>query len=103
MCHLILLLPFVGFAVFWLWPLELALPSYLAALLLSAWVYYHAVAALDWKVRVGAETLLHRRGELVPGQIASQGRALGRWGPPARGKMQRGAVGVHSRPMGASR
>ena len=28
MCHLILLLPFLGLPVFWLWPLDLALPVY---------------------------------------------------------------------------
>jgi len=71
MCHLILLLPFVGLPVFWLWPLELALPVYLLILLLSGWVYYYTIAAIRRKVAVGPETLLHSRGEVV-GQDAVQ-------------------------------
>ena len=65
MCHLILLLPFFGLPVFWLWPLSTALPVYFVILLLSAWVYYYTIAAMRRKVTIGPETLLHSRGEVV--------------------------------------
>ena len=65
MCHLILLLPIFGLPLFWIWPLELALPSYLLVLLLSGWVYYYAIAAMRRQVAVGPETLLYSAGEVV--------------------------------------
>ena len=65
MCHLILLLPFFGLPVFWLWPLSVALPVYLVILLLSVWVYYYTIAAMRRKVIVGPETLLYSCGEVV--------------------------------------
>lgn len=65
MCHLILLLPLFGLPLFWIWPFELALPSYLAVLLLSGWVYWYAIAAMRRQVVIGPETLLHSQGEVV--------------------------------------
>lgn len=64
MCHVVLLLPFFGLPVFWLWPLSLALPIYLVILLLSVWVYYYTIVAMRRKVIVGPETLLHSCGEV---------------------------------------
>jgi membrane-bound ClpP family serine protease len=65
MCHLILLLPFFGLPVFWLWSLYLALPVNLVIQLQSARVYYYTIAAMRRQVTVGPETLLHSRGEVV--------------------------------------
>ena len=65
MCHLALLLPFFGLPVFWLWPLSTALPSYLVILLLSAGIYYYAIAAMRRKVVTGPEALLHSEGVVV--------------------------------------
>ena len=46
MCHLVLLLPLFGLAVFWLWPPAVAVPVYLAVLVVSAGVYYLALVAM---------------------------------------------------------
>jgi len=59
------MLPLLGLAVFWLWPLSLALPAYVVILLLSAWIYYYAIAAMRREVITGREALLHSRGEVV--------------------------------------
>ncbi len=58
MCHLALLLPLLTLPVFWLWPLDVALPVYLVALALSAAVYYLAFAAMRQPVLNGPEHLL---------------------------------------------
>lgn len=65
MCHLVLGLPILGLPIFWLWPLDLALPVYLVILLLSGWVYYYTFAAMRRAVVVGPETLLHSHGQVV--------------------------------------
>jgi membrane protein implicated in regulation of membrane protease activity len=67
MCHLVLLLPLLALPVFWLWPLGVALPVYSLVLLLSAGVYYLALAAMHRRVMIGPETLLHSRGKVVSG------------------------------------
>lgn len=38
MCHLVLFMPLIGLALFWLLPFYLALPLYLAILFLSGFV-----------------------------------------------------------------
>ena len=65
MCHLALLLPFFGLPVFWLWPLSMALPSYLVILLLSAGIYYYTIVAMRRNVITGPEALLHSEGVVV--------------------------------------
>jgi hypothetical protein len=48
MCHLALLLPLLGLPLFWVWPLDLALPVYAVLLLVSAGVYYrYGIRAQD--------------------------------------------------------
>jgi len=66
MCHVVLALPFIGLAVFWLWPLSVALPVYLVVLFLSGWVYYYTIAAMRRQVTIGPETLVHSVGEVLP-------------------------------------
>ena len=65
MCHLVLLLPLFGLAVFWLWPPAVAVPVYLVILFLSAGVYYLAIVAMRLPVTVGREALAGARGKVV--------------------------------------
>ena len=46
MCHLILLLPLLALPLFWLTPLSIALPAYVAVLALSGGIYLLAVRAM---------------------------------------------------------
>jgi membrane protein implicated in regulation of membrane protease activity len=64
-CHLILLLPIFGLGVFWLWPLSVAVPIYLAILLVSGALYYVAMRAMQRAVQTGAEGMAHKTGEIV--------------------------------------
>lgn len=65
MCHLVLLLPVVGILVFWLWPLEIALPVYLVILTVSALAYGAILSAMKSRVVTGREGLLHEVGEIL--------------------------------------
>lgn len=65
MCHVVLALPFIGLAVFWLWPLSVALPVYLVILFFSGWMYYYIMAAMRKPVTIGPETLVHSVGEVL--------------------------------------
>lgn len=65
MCHIILFLPVLALPVFWLLPLSLAAPIYLATLLFSGWMYYAVYGAMHRPKRVGPEALLNRRGRVI--------------------------------------
>jgi len=65
MCNLVLLLPLFGLAVFWSWPPAVAVPVYLAVLVVSAGVYYLALVAMRLPVRTGREALSGARGKVV--------------------------------------
>jgi membrane-bound ClpP family serine protease len=65
MAHLTLLLPLVGLGVFWLLPLPLAVPAYLAILLVSVAVYVLALRAVHRAVQTGAEGMAHRVGRVI--------------------------------------
>ena len=58
MCHLILLLPLVGLVVFWLLPLQLAGPVYLAILIVSGALYWAIMRAMHRPVVTGQEELI---------------------------------------------
>ncbi len=58
MCHLVLLMPVFGLALFWVLPLGLALPLYLAILVISGVVYYALMRAMREPVRNGRVALL---------------------------------------------
>jgi len=64
-CHLILLLPLLALPLFWLTPLSVALPAYVAVLGLSGGIYLLAIRAMHRPVQTGTEALLHRRGEVL--------------------------------------
>lgn len=65
MCHLILLMPLIALAVFWIWPLAIAAPVYAVVSLLSLWAYALIVRAMRRPVLGGSEELLHSSGEVV--------------------------------------
>jgi len=65
MCHLILLLPFFGVSVFWLWPPAASIPIYLLILAVSGWVYYYTIAAMKRCAMSGPESLLNSQAEVV--------------------------------------
>lgn len=64
MCHLILLLPVLALALFWLAPLSIAVPAYAAVLILSGGIYFLAVRAMHRPVQIGVEAILHSRGQV---------------------------------------
>ena len=65
MAHLTLLLPLVGLGVFWLLSLPLAIPAYLAILLVSGAVYVLALRSMHSPVWTGAEGMAHKAGRVI--------------------------------------
>ncbi len=65
MCHIALLLPFLTLPMFWLWPLNVALPLYLMVLAFSAVIYYLAFAAMRRPVMTGREHLIGNRTRVI--------------------------------------
>jgi membrane-bound serine protease (ClpP class) len=68
MGHLILSLPIIGLGVFWIFPFAVALPIYLAILVVSGILYYVALRAMHRSVQTGAEGMAHKIGEVVDAQ-----------------------------------
>lgn len=65
MCHIILFMPLLSLPVFWLLPLNIALPVYLVILALSAWLYYFVIVALRKPVVTGTEHLLNSEAQVI--------------------------------------
>ena len=65
MCHLLLLLPVLALPVFWIWPLEVALPAYGVAAIASLGVYALVVWALRVPLQHGPQTLVGATGKVV--------------------------------------
>lgn len=65
MCHLILILPVLGLAVFWLWPLPVAVPAYAVILVISLSIYYLIMQAMRRPVTTGAEEILRETGKVL--------------------------------------
>lgn len=65
MCHLILMMPILGLAVFWFWPTSEALPIYTMILLLSAVVYFVIMRAMMRPAQTGREGMLHEIAEVI--------------------------------------
>jgi membrane protein implicated in regulation of membrane protease activity len=70
MHHLILLLPIIGIIVFWLMPLNIAIPSYLAILLVSGLMYWAILRAIRKVPTTGANSL-----------VGMEARVMSRLGP----------------------
>lgn len=65
MCHLILLLPVLGLAVFMLWPLSVAAPVYAVILVISLAFYYFIMQAMRRPVTTGAEEIVRKTGKVL--------------------------------------
>ena len=65
MCHVLLLMPFLGLSVFWIWPVEMALPVYTVILMISGILYFFIIKAQHEPVHVGREALLHQIGQVI--------------------------------------
>lgn len=71
MCHLILLLPLIALPVFWLLPLDAALPIYGAVVALSLWTYWYVMQSMRRPIVAGREELLHATGRVLDARGAS--------------------------------
>lgn len=65
MCHLLLFLPLLALPVFWLLPLPAAVPLYLLALALSAWMYRALMHSRRHHAAGGADGMLGATAEVV--------------------------------------
>ncbi len=65
MCHLPLMMPILGLAVYWFWPVSTATYIYIVILVLSAWLYYYVIKAMRRPVVSGMESILHSTGEVI--------------------------------------
>jgi membrane protein implicated in regulation of membrane protease activity len=65
MCHLPLLMPILGLAVYWFLPISVATIIYVIILILSAWLYYYVIKAMHRPVVSGMESMLHSDGKVV--------------------------------------
>lgn len=65
MCHLVLMMPFVGLTVFWILPVSAAAPVYLVVFALSVWLYWYVVKSTCWPVQTGKEKIRHGTGTVI--------------------------------------
>lgn len=65
MWHVIILLPIVGIIVFWLLPLNVAIPVYLVILLLSGLSYWAIARAIRKRAKTGSEGLVGAMARVV--------------------------------------
>jgi membrane-bound serine protease (ClpP class) len=65
MCHLILLLPAFALPVFWVFPLDTALPLYALITAFSLFMYFKIFRAMRLQARTGFEGMLGKKGEVV--------------------------------------
>ncbi len=72
MCHLVLMMPVIGLASFWLWPPAIASTVYMVILALSIWLYWYVFKYSRAPIQIGMEKLQHAAGIVV----ASDGQRL---------------------------
>ena len=65
MCHLILLMPVLGLTLFWFLPIGYALPSYIAIVLLSAFLFWLITRAMRRPIQDGFQSLIGTDAEVV--------------------------------------
>ncbi len=74
MCHLILLMPVLALPVFWLMPLNLAIPIYIIIALMSGLFYRLIARSMSKQPETGSEGLIGATAEVVsklnPGNLA---------------------------------
>lgn len=65
MCHLILLLPFFALPLFWILPLDAALPSYALITGVSFLIYIRVFQAMRQRPLTGREAMVGKQGVVV--------------------------------------
>ena len=65
MCHLVLLMPVIALPVFWLMPLNLAVPLYAVIALVSGLLYWLIARSMMKPIVTGAESLVGTSAEVV--------------------------------------
>jgi inner membrane protein len=65
MCHVLLLLPVLALPVFWIWPLEIALPVWGTAAVVALAVYVLVYKAWKMPLADGPQALLGATGRVV--------------------------------------
>lgn len=98
MWHIIILLPIVGIAVFWLLPLSLAIPIYILILALSGLMYWTLYLAMRKHPKGGKEELIGANARVVSVHgaeekdqytVEAQG---GLWGANSPDRLEKGEV-----------
>ncbi len=103
MCHLVLLMPLFGLALFPILPLPVASPLYLMVVAASVLVYYKAYQAMKQPIQVGREALVGKTVEVVAVvDTPSLARYLVReggelWSASSSGHLRRGDKAVVKR------
>jgi len=88
MCHLVFFLPIFGLPVFWIFPVSIALPSYIFIVGISMLLYYKIFQAMRAKVRNGRAAMLGKTGVVLQ-NIDPEGKikyATETWNAVADGK-----------------
>lgn len=76
-CHLLLMSPVIGLGLFLILPWTIALPLYLAVVVLSFWLYRKIMESMRRPVATGGESLLGRVAEVrLDGSLTVKGE---RW------------------------
>jgi len=65
MCHLVLMMPIFGLAVFWFWPLAVAGPIYVVIVFFSVLLYLAIMRAMKRTVQTGCEGMVHEKAEVL--------------------------------------
>ena len=65
MCHLILLMPVLALPIFWLMPLNLAIPIYMIIGLITGFLYWLIAKSMGKQPATGSESLIGTAGEVV--------------------------------------
>lgn len=65
MCHLILLMPVLALPIFWLMPLNLAIPIYVTIGLITGFLYWLIAESIGKQPETGSESLIGAAGEVV--------------------------------------
>lgn len=73
MCHLIFFLPVFALPVFWLFPIETAMTTYLAICALSLFLYYKVFKAMRAKIRSGVDAMVGKTAVVIS-DIAPEGK-----------------------------
>ena len=68
MCHLILAMPLITLPIFWLMPLNFAVPIYVVIVLISTFLYWLITRAMRKPIQDGFQSLVGTEAEVVSKQ-----------------------------------